>query len=417
MSEFDTDAPLDTPPTNFDHVVYEFDPPKEPEPEIHGDRAGLDDAAAELRQTKAERNVVTERTWGHPDDWSKHAPGNYQVSAEHAADALKATRETEAWVAQLGADAEIARAIDELRAAQPEQPEFQQVQPQGQASLSEQPELQPQPEYAPPESNPELDRLLQGLAPEGRTAFLDNYHRVVQQAQYQASAQYSEALQRQAAAEQQLHQGVKEAGQIALAGLLVAFPELNGLNGDPARLQVALQTLEKANPQRHQQLANHVSQVRQTIQVAQQQAAQEQVRQYAVAQQQQQQQQEQWQRWAARQDETIGDVAPEVQKEIVRMAEEGGISKNELWELYNSNPALRHSAFQAALRDAALYRMSKRSIPQAVSRPVPSVQKPGVSDPSQREERSEYASLARQFAGQSLTPKQAAQLLIAKRAR
>ena len=113
----DTDAPLDTPPTNFDHVIYEsLDPPKEPEPEIRGDQTGLDEAAAELTQTRAERNEVVERTWGDPRDWSKHAPGNRSVSAEHASDMLKETREAEARLAQLEADAEIARAIDELRA-------------------------------------------------------------------------------------------------------------------------------------------------------------------------------------------------------------------------------------------------------------------------------------------------------------
>jgi hypothetical protein len=101
MSEHDTDGPLDTPPTDFHHTIYEsLDAPKEAEPEIRGDKTGLDEAAAELTQTRAERNEVVERTWGDPRDWSKHAPGNYQVSAEHASKMLAETPEAEARLAQ-----------------------------------------------------------------------------------------------------------------------------------------------------------------------------------------------------------------------------------------------------------------------------------------------------------------------------
>ena len=102
-------------------------------------------------------------------------------------------------------------------------------------------------------------------------------------------------------------------------------------------------------------------------------------------------------------DARIGDVAPEVQKEIVAMAEEGGISKQELVQLWNTNPVLRHSAFQAALRDAALYRMAQRSIPRAVSRPVAQVQRPGVSEPAS--DRSEYAEVSREYRGKDLSVK------------
>jgi hypothetical protein len=105
-----------------------------------------------------------------------------------------------------------------------------------------------------------------------------------------------------------------------------------------------------------------------------------------------------------------------VQNEILAMASEHGISKQEMAELWNSNPVIRHSAFQEMMRDAALYRMSKRSIPQAVSRPVPQVQRPGTTSDEGRDY-SEYAQVANRYRGQPLTPKQAAELVISKRAR
>ena len=60
-SEHDTDSPLDSPPTDFDHIVYEsLDPPKQDDPlPFDSGREGLEQAAEEFsHQTKAERNVV-----------------------------------------------------------------------------------------------------------------------------------------------------------------------------------------------------------------------------------------------------------------------------------------------------------------------------------------------------------------------
>ena len=401
MSEYAADEPQ-----SFNAIVERqpFEPPKESADPFSGSREGLQEAADEVARGREVREMPR-RFVRDPDNPDTPAPADVTITAETAADALRQNRGLEAQSGQEALDAEIAREIDRIRAAQPEQPEFQQTQPQA-------PEVQP--EFAPPESNPELDSLLQGLAPEGRAAFLNNYHQAVQQAQYQASAQYSEALQRTAAMEQQLQQGVQNAGQIAIAGLLASFPELNGIN-DQAQLNIAVQTLERSNPQRHQQLANHVAQVRQTIQVAQQQQQQQQV----LAQQQQHQQAEaqrhQFQRFAAYHDERVAAVPPEVANEVVAMAAEHGVSKQELLELYNTSPVLRHSAFQQMMSDAAKYRLAQRNIPRAASRPVPQIQRPGVTSDAARDDN--YSHIERQYRGQSLTPKQAAELVTARRAR
>jgi hypothetical protein len=280
----------DEPSNYLDGIHTPLDPGPAPDAEVFGsDHASIEQAADELKSTRAERGVVIERAFHDGQDLTRAAPGNRTVSAEFAADSLKALRADENALVQAEINAATAKAVDDLRDQTPEVATAEQPQPEPQ------PELQP--EYAPPESNPELDRLLQALPVEGRAPFLDNYNQIIQQAQYQASAQYGEALQRAAAVEQRLHQGVQQAGQIAIAGLLVAFPELSGIN-DNAQLAGAIQMLQKTNPQRAEQLERHVSKVTQTINLAQQQAAQEQQRQHAVAQQQRQQQQEAWQRYS-----------------------------------------------------------------------------------------------------------------------
>ena len=273
----DTDAPLDTPPTNFDHVIYEsLDPPKEPEPEIRGDQTGLDEAAAELTQTRAERNEIVERTWGDPRDWSKHAPGNRSVSAEHASDMLKETREAEARLAQAEIDNAIAKEVDEYRG---------QTQPTEQPQI--QPELQPQLEQAPP-AETELDRLLAPLPPEQRPHFVAAFNQMVESTRHQAALEYQAAVQQAQSAAQQYQQGITQAGAAAIAGTLAAFPELAGLN-DMAQLSGAIQMMQRSNPQRYAQLQAHVGQVQATINAAHQQAAQQQI----LAQQQEQQRQAQ----------------------------------------------------------------------------------------------------------------------------
>ena len=117
MSETETAAPQETPLLDYSHATYEsLDPPTTEEPTSLGsDKIGLDEAAAELTQTRAERNIVVERAFADPEDREKIAPGNYQVSAEHAADTLKAAREFEANFAQAEFAAELAKEVDEFR--------------------------------------------------------------------------------------------------------------------------------------------------------------------------------------------------------------------------------------------------------------------------------------------------------------
>jgi hypothetical protein len=259
MSEHDTDAPLDTPPTNFDHVIYEsLDPEKPADPEPFGsDQAGLEQAADELRQTtKAERNEVVERTWGDPRDWSKHAPGNRTVSAEHASDMLAEAREAEARLAQAEMDAALAKEVDDFRdqqPAQPQQPEFQQAKPQ-------RPELQPQAEYAPPAEPTELDRLLESLPVERRVPFIENYNATVAQAQHRVQAEYQAAMQQVRGTAQQYEAAVAQTLLAAEASALAPFPELHNIPRD--QIQAVVQHIARTDPEKYRRISWHVQTVK-----------------------------------------------------------------------------------------------------------------------------------------------------------
>jgi hypothetical protein len=390
------DAPLDSPPTNFDHITYEsLDPPKEADPEIRGDKTGLDEAAAELAQTPAERNQVIERTWGDPRDWSKHAPGNRTVSVEHAGDMLAETRRAEAQFEQAEIDAATARAVDDFRGEQPqpEQPEFQQPKPQA-------PEVQP--EYV-AEPDDELSRLLASVPDE-------NVRRNVRQGLIEYHA-HEAAVAHANAAAAALEQRTLETFLVAEQAALAPFPELANVRRED--MQVVLNHIRQTNPQRFEEIDRHVARVKglaanqlQTMQVLHQQ-------QQASSQAQQAQQQQAFRQYSEYHDARVGDVPTEVANEVVAMAQEHGISKQELLQLYETSPVIRHSAFQQMMANAAKYRLAQRNIPRAVSRPIPQVQRPGTASEEARDY-SEVSSLQREF-NLKPTAKTAAALLAARR--
>jgi site-specific recombinase XerD len=98
---------------------------------------------------------------------------------------------------------------------------------------------------------------------------------------------------------------------------------------------------------------------------------------------------------------------------LIADAEKDGIDKNTLIQVWQTNPVARHSFFQNLIADGMKYRLAQRNVPRAAARPVPQVQRPGVTS-DDRNSYSEYAMLSRQLP-KELTAKQAAQLLTARR--
>ena len=111
-----------------------------------------------------------------------------------------------------------------------------------------------------------------------------------------------------------------------------------------------------------------------------------------------------------------------IQVEVVRAAEENGISKQQLHQLYETNPIVRHHAFQNMMADAARYRLAQKAIARGAARPVPHVQRPGTSEVAVARDNSEVSdlnsrlNLAVNKGAISESRRLAAQLIAAKRA-
>ena len=399
MSTFEAEPAAETLP-GYDHVIYEsLDPPKEAEPEIFsGDKTGLDEAAAELTQTRAERNEVVERGFSDPEDYTKPAPGNYRVSAEHAADMLKETREWESRFAQVEADAELAKQIDEIRGEQPQA-----------FKLYEQQTPEPQPESA-PETPKELDQLLTGVAPEQKQRIIHDL------------GQYAGALQAQAqSVVQQYQQGVVETLLTAEAAALAPYPELHNVPRD--QIQAVLAHIGRTDPAKHAQITQHVARVKDLV--GKQLIAAQTLQQHQQAMQQEalKQKQEALRQFGEQQDALLEKTTAwanepaanrtKIANSIVEHYGQYGITREQVLDAYQTNPGMRHAATQELLADGIRYRMARAAVDRAASRPVPQVQRPGVTS-DDRNSYSEYAMLSRQLP-KDLTPKQAAQLLTARR--
>jgi hypothetical protein len=412
MSENETEAPQEV--SSYDYITYEMPYEKQVEsadPFTSG-RDGIQEAADELTERREPRREQVSRVVVDPNDYTKIAPGNVAISKETAADSLREHRNFEAWAEQEALDRLVAEDVDRFRAdQQPPQPEI--AQPQSQA-----PEVQA--EYA-AEPDDELTRLLSSVPDEA-------VRRNVRQGliQYHADQQTQIAQAREAAvahanaAAAALEQRTLETFLVAEQAALAPFPELANVRRDD--MQVVLNHIRQSNPERFEQIDRHVARVKglaanqlQTMQVLHQQ-------QHAVQQQQQAMQAQNLKAWADAQDRAFektswANESPQsrdaITREIVDAYKQYGISEQELAHHYQNNPAMRHAATQALLLDGIRYRQAQRSIPRAVARPVPSVQRPGVSSPEARDH-SELASFQKSF-NLNPTAKNAAALLTARR--
>ena len=402
MSDTEVYAPEE--PRSFDATIERQ--PYEPAKET-ADSINAHEAADLVNQTRGEQNEIIKRHVRDPEDVNRVAPADVTWTAETAADALKSAREFEHNLEQESLDVQLAAEVDKFRGA----PQEQQPEPPPQPDWA--PEVQP--ETAAPEPS-ELDHLLEALPADRRAPFVAAYNQHLQQAQAQAEAQYNQYIAQAQNYAQQYEQGVAQTLLVSEAAAAAPFPEL--ASAPPEQRQAILAHIARTDPARYQAIRAHISQVKE---VAGNQIAEAQrIHQYQENQKQQQQEQAkaQFRQYADFHDSRVPAVSnlPEVQREIMAMAQEHGIGQQELMELYEKSPVVRHSAFQAMMLDAAKYRLAQKATRAAQVRTVPQVQKPGTrNDDAVRE--SEYNNIEREFRGKNLSPKEAAKLVIARRAR
>ena len=292
-------------------------------------------------------------------------------------------------------DRELTEALDYLRTqaqAPPEQspseindaarPQMaEQAQPE-----STQPDFQPQPEAADaavPEADRELAKLLQDN-PRARDRIARDFATVHEQATAHVQA-----------AQANYAQGVTAAVSEVQAIFGTLFPELAGIN-NPEQLRGAVAVMAAQNPQRVEQLkqfysrAQNVMAAQQQIQQAERQAAMEradlfrqmEVKRFEAA-------------TAHIPEETMKTLRASVLPTVENFY---GITEPEMRALttckqkVDSYTFMHSLPFQLMLMDAV---MSQDAISRAAVRPVPQVQRPGVSEPSKGDEGEISAALAR----------------------
>jgi hypothetical protein len=128
-----------------------------------------------------------------------------------------------------------------------------------------------------------------------------------------------------------------------------------------------------------------------------------------VRQQNYNEQVQQWSQFAEEQDQLFSERFPDaktLKEAAVNYLEEQGFQRGEIQRYWNS-AAWRDARMQGIILDAVRYRQAKAKASEAVKKPVPEVQKPGVSGPKSNPFQAKIAELE---AKGGLSLKEAAQL-------
>jgi hypothetical protein len=314
-------------------------------------------------------------------------PENQTVSAEQAAHDVGLAREQERAAREQQSQDDLKFALDQLP------PDGQQPQP---APQDQQPAALDEPQPDAPQMTAEEAQRLYEVADKELEAALQNpllrekieveFNHVRQQ----AHAVAEQARQHYAAAVNNLAQ---EANLVASA----LFPELAGLS--PEQVQGALRVMK---PERVAQVREFANKIQGIANVAQQQAHGQQLanqQQFAAY---QEQAAENFKQYAEAEDaKALAGETPEsmaqIRKTILTDAKAAGVSEKELYEAYNTVPALRHSFVQGLMADGAKWRASQRSLASHRANPVPKVQRPGVTSDGPRVHEGDLAAAASRF--------------------
>lgn len=164
-----------------------------------------------------------------------------------------------------------------------------------------------------------------------------------------------------------------------LATLAEVVPHLAGLS--PQQFEQGLAVLAEVDPPRFQTAMNILGRAH-TIAQAQQQDQQRQA--YAAQQRFQEYGKAEDARFRAMVDSTPAKMQETV-TEMAAYASELGIERDQLVHLFQTEPIMRHAAFQKMMYDATQFRLHQKAAIQArkaVPKDLPPVQRPGTSRPS-----------------------------------
>ena len=276
-------------------------------------------------------------------------PEHYTLDAKRAAEDLTKVRMAEVEAAT--PTQELAQAIDQVRA---------------QVNGEQQPQVQPQPEVQAPADAVQQQQPSQDPAAQVRQALEQNpaLRQALEQEMAtveQSRAQYAEAA--------------RQAATVAAAACLADHPALANLSAQEfphamsalAKTDPATATAIQAKLNRVQALYNQSQQAQQQAQQLQAQRFQE----YARIED-------------ARFEKAIANEPTETKRAVIEsgsriLSQYYGIDAKALAQAVEGNPALRSASTQALIYDAIKAKVAEESIASKVARPVPPVQRPGVS--------------------------------------
>jgi len=346
---------------------------------------------AERRRQSGRDGIVLERQYTQQSgpDAGETMAENQTVSAEQAAHDLTNIRDLEANADKVSLEQEIAAAIDRIRAGDTAE----------QTPVTE-PVIEQRQPVQQPEPNAQDAAIAKAL--QDNPALLNAVQQEIAQRQQLVDHAANEYVQ-----------AIVANSHAATAALLSNYPELAGLH--PYQVPTAIQLVARQNPQRGQQMVNHIEQVR--AMVAEGQQAQQQ-----QAAQQQAQLQQQWNHYAAQHDAAYENFVKDVpaaerravEDEVRNSLRESGWSDETIANAWATDPALRSFAGQRQMWEAAKFRLSQKGAKSKVNRAVPTVQRPGSPMTRAPDSDIHLTALSRRL-DQTMSVKDGAALVAARR--
>jgi hypothetical protein len=341
------------------HGIERREEPAAPEPKVYEGHNAVEQAANDLTERRG-------RTSEAPIEKIEYLDGEARaVSAEQAARHLSQFHEQQRAAAELDdlsnlqSEIDLARLVYGPDGRQKIDPAIvQEALAAGQQSPQAE-ALQPEAPEAPPADGIDDDVRAALSNPKVRAAI----EAPLLQA-HQAAQAYTDAL---------THNAMTTASYI-----MADIPEFAGLSIEQATAQ--LQILDKQQPQRAYEIRQKLAAPKAMMEEAMRLDHQKRAHQAQV-------QRQQWQQFPKANDDAFAkavakdgpEVMQAVQKEIVEFVKESGIDPQTIRQLYESDPAIRSAPFQKIIYDAMRFRAAQRGVQHAAAKPIPSVQKPGIS--------------------------------------
>lgn len=379
-------------------------------------RGGPREASRELASRRAAENpdVVIERGYVYDKSGDEHGenagepiPQTREITAERGSDDLKAVRnlddaarvleEANARVREI----EAARFQSEYEASQAASQQAEPVAQQVQQSTTPTEDIQQLQQPTIPGVDPDLVAEVQKISPKFKAAL---------------EAEMQQLNQQRVTFEQ----GLKDARDMAIAGLHTLAPEVAALVGNPERLNGAMAMLAANNPQRHAAVASALARVETTFNTLRNVENHNRQMQAQRAARVAEQERIQHEAWQAAENRRFADMMSKENPAIVKQINDRGMeimerkfnmSEPQVREMMRQ-PIMQSAAAKQILMKAIAYEVAQENAARARPAPLPPVVRAGVQDGAPR---SEVPQLRRNYDANEKSMRELASVLSAQR--